>query len=169
MWEMSQKISSVTLNLKIRGNDMRVMCCKTIGDYPPLVLPENPKVCLNNQNVAVSREWYTIDERTSGYSITLDHLYEVLGIISYGNSVRFLIFDDKGIPGFFPAPLFRVEKPEVFFDWELCKYELEDALLLFVGCPAFAHNYLKLIELINGNNNAIEELLDYKEYVHRYL
>ena len=144
---------------------MNVICINNRNNYPPLVLP----ICLESNigdNCFVSnKEWYTVDKDLLGYSIGIGCRYEVYGILFFSNQIRYLIQDDKGMPGFFPESLFQIETREVFFDWKTAHYSVCTGELFFVGYPDLSDEYEKLRDLIDQKNNAVANFLKYKQYV----
>ncbi len=103
-----------------------------------------------------------------GYSLTPGSAYEIYGILLFQNQTRYLLLDDRCIPGFLPSGLFHGLRGSVFFDWETCEYELDTdsrEVLVFIGCPLLAANYETLRDLIDGKAAAVAKFLEYKEYV----
>ena len=142
---------------------MVVICKKNMCECEPLVLPQD---CLNDiteDNYLVAPEWYTIDDKLSGYRLTPEKIYIVYGLLFFKNQNRYLLMDDNHIPGFFPSELFRINDTKFLSDWKSREYIIESNVLRFVGYPALCESYDNLIGLIGGESHHIEMFLCYKE------
>ena len=69
---------------------------------------------------------------------------------------------------FCPKELFSVKKPDVYWDWEVASYSIEDKSLLLIGYPAMCGGYEELIDLISRKENAIKRFLKYKDFYNNY-
>lgn len=143
---------------------MIVICKENQSRCAPLVLPRDINEEISDENFVVSSEWYTIDSIISGYSVTVSQEYRVYGVLCFNGEVRYLIFDDNNMPGFFPSSLFEIGQMNVLFDWEIKEYLVGPLALLFVGFPELCESYSNLVGLIDCQRKSIERILEYKEY-----
>lgn len=144
---------------------MIIVCKKTQGNFPPLVIPRQIGLTISNNNFVASSEWYTISSELSGYSLTKEKEYIVYGVLFFDNLVRYLVVDDHSIPCFFPAPLFTVQHSLVPYDWQACEYSLASGKLLVLGYPLITESYSELVELIDCANGAISRFQMYKDQI----
>ena len=147
---------------------MRVQCKTVVSDCEPLIIPRNIGQIVCDNNIVSSSEWYTISSKLSGYSISEGMEYDVYAILSYGSQFRYLLLDDYGNPGFFPAQLFSIIGSTTTFDWEVAEYPIASQTLYLIGYPALTQSYSNLVKLIDGEKESIRNLLEYKDYILRY-
>ena len=138
---------------------MEVICRSSISSSGVLVIPRNPLFELSNDNFVASSEWYTINAQLSGYRVTIGRNYKVHGILCLNQEVRYLIFDDKQIPGFFPQSLFDVLNEERK-NWVECEYKTQQGVIYLCSYPQLTKSYGTLVEIVDCTNKGILSLLD---------
>ena len=138
---------------------MKVICKSSTSSSGVLVIPRNPLIELSNNNFVASSEWYTIDAQLSGYSVTIGRNYAVHGVLCLNDEVRYLIFDDKQIPGFFPQSLFDVLNNERK-NWVECKYQTQQGAIYLCSCPPLTKSYSTLVEIVDCTKKGILSVLD---------
>lgn len=144
---------------------MNVICMNNRDNYPPLVLPIDQKSNISDNRFVSNKEWFTVDKNVIGYNIEIGCKYEVYGILFFTDQIRYLIQDDRGMPGFFPESLFQIETRDIFFDWKIAQYSVCTGDLFFVGFPELSDGYERLRDLVDQKNDAIFRFLQYKQYV----
>ena len=142
---------------------MTVLCKKIFDDSDPLVMPKDMSQRIDDINFVASSEWNTISNTISGYCLTEGLEYFVFGILLFSKQIRYLVFDDNNIPGFFPAGLFKICDSSTNFDWRVAEYSTKNGCVLFVGCPLYTEAYVEIADLVNCEKEAIEKLLKYKD------
>lgn len=146
---------------------MIVVCLTDCYKEPVLLLPTQVNTPIDDENFVVVMG-YTVDSQITEYHITKNVEYTVYGFFVYRNQIRYLIQDNDGIPVFCPKELFSVKKPDVYWDWEVASYSIEDKSLLLIGYPAMCGGYEELIDLISRKENAIKRFLKYKDFYNNY-
>lgn len=147
---------------------MIVQCLKTQSSCDPLVIPRNLQNVISETNYVMSTEWYTVTNKISGYRISQGKKYTVYAVVAFNEQIRYLIFDDDNIPGFFPSVLFSISNSDIFLDWEVCEYDIESKILFVMGYPALCKDYSSLVGLIECQNQHIEGLLSYKNHMNSF-
>ena len=147
---------------------MKVLCNAVVSNCEPLIIPRNCRKAICDNNIVVSSEWYTIDSTLSGYSISKGKEYDVYAILIYANQIRYLLLDDYGAPGFFPAQLFLISESTILSDWRIAEYPLSSQPLYLIGFPAITQTYNDLVNLIEGKKDAIVSLLEYRKFITHY-
>lgn len=146
---------------------MTVICIKQCCEESVLLLPLQKSASIEDDNFALLMG-YTVDQEITEYNITIGREYTVYGFLVYKNQVRFLIQDNDGLPFFCPDALFQIQQTEVFWDWEMTSFFVEDMPLYLVGYPAMERNYSTLIDLVVKKNEAVKRFLEYKDRCKKY-
>ena len=129
----------------------------------PLVIPKNVTKPLDEKNYVASNEYYTIDSTWSGYSLKMENEYAVYGVLIYKNQIRYLIFDDNGIPGFYPSCLFDVVEGYLLFDWSINIFDIYKEKCVLLISENVVGNYDDFRDLIDNTDGAIKRLLKYRD------
>lgn len=141
---------------------MVVKCIVTTSNEKPLVIPKDPTKPLDENNYVSSGEYYTIDSLWSGYPIKTGNEYTVYGILIIKNQIRYLIFNDHGIPGFYPSCLFNVVENYLYYDWGINIYQVNTEQYLLITSENIVNCYEHFCDLVDCQNDAIKRLLEYK-------
>lgn len=150
------------LDKQQREGSMIIKCISNKSNKGALILPIKNIDQSQDDAYAISSEWHTLNSEVSGYNISIDSKYFVAGIINWNNEVRYLISDDNGIPGFFPAELFQIYNSFIMFDWEINIFNIKQKQLLVIGYTQLAHDYNHLIGLVDMKSDDVKIFLNNK-------
>ena len=141
---------------------MIVKCVATKSTEKSWVIPIDPNKPLDENNYIVSNDNYTIDSRWSGYPIKMGNEYTVYGILIFKNQIRYLIFNNFDIPGFYPSCLFDVVENYLLYDWGINIFHVNTEKYILIISEDVVNCYEHFSALVDCQGDAIKRLLDYK-------
>ena len=140
---------------------------KTTENAAPLVLPQDIRLQLGETNYCSSSEHLTVDSVVEGYRLSREKVYQVYGLLTANDRLRYLIVDDENIPGFFPERLFQVVSHDVPDEWITRKYDGPDVAVSYVTYAAL-NTYQGILGLMNNRVSTIKKFIDLKEWLEKW-
>lgn len=110
-------------------------------------------------------EWYLLNSKdvasgknmmTNYVGVSLGKIYSVYGVIMYENCLKYLLFDEYGMPNWYPAELFSVVDSRIPLGWHYTFYGSEISLTAVWGYEELVNSDTHYDELCEQEPRALD-------------